>query len=219
MRRRGHGTVEPTALRVVALLLACELAACVRPASVPVGVNISSDRSDYSPTARLAVALAPLHLTTETLDIVVDSGSLSVPGEVLGDTTAAMRNIYLTALLVARPNGGTEKAALSAPWRVVAQSDSAMVLDGLRRGERRALGSVRFRLAPPAGLDPGKTWLVFRITGIVVARIAQMEGGPVDVRPPREQRFRVYACADWNLAGRVDRERERQMRVSYLAAC
>ena len=112
-----------------------------------------------------------------------------------------------------------EEAAMPNPWHAEAQSDSLSVLDGLRRGERRALGKMQFRLLRPANFDPGKTWLAFRITGIAVPQVARTEGQQAEVKAPRAQKFRVYACADWNLEGRVDRDRARKMRGSYLAAC
>ena len=203
----------------LAFLFAFGLTACVRPASVPSGVNITSERSDYSPTARLAVALAPLRLAGDSLDIVIDSGSLSVPGEGLGDTTAIMRNFHLTALFVVSRRTGREQSELHNPWRTVAHSDSLLVLDGLRQGERRPFGTMRLRIPRPVDFNPGKTWLVFRITGLVVQRGAYTVGQPAEVNAPRFHKFRVFACAEWNLAGRVDRDRARRVRVSYLAAC
>jgi hypothetical protein len=206
-------------ISAVTLLLVCALTACVRPAAVSPGVNISSDGSDYSPTARLAVALAPLGLAGDTIDVVIDSGSLSVPGVPLGDTAVTMRSFHLTALVVGPGRADGDADGLPRPWHALAQSDSIRVLDGLRRGEQRAIGKVHLRIPRPVAFDPKKTWLVFRITGIAVPRIALREGQPADVVSAREMRFRVYACADWSLAGRVDRSRSRQMRVSYLAAC
>ena len=182
-------------------------------------MNVSSDRSEYSPTARLAIALAPLRLDVDTIDIVIDSGSITVPGELVGDTVAAMRNFYLTALLVVPRRAGRDGVALPSPWHAEAESDSLFVVEGLRFGERRALGTVRLRIPRPTNLDPSRTWLVFRITGLVTSKVARMEGQRDEAPAPRPQRFRVYACADWNLAGRIDRDRARQMRVSYLSAC
>lgn len=203
----------------VTLLLICALTACVRPAAVSSGVNISSDGSDYSPTARLAVALAPLGLAGDTIDVVIDSGSLSVPGVPLGDTAVSLRSFHLTALIVGPGSAGGDVGGLPRPWHALAQSDSIRVLDGLRRGEHRAIGKVHLRIPRPVAFDPKKTWLVFRITGIAVPHIARSVGQQADIALAREMRFRVYACADWSLAGRVDRTRSRQMRVSYLAAC
>ncbi len=202
----------------VTVLFVCALTACVRPA-ISTGVNISSDGSDYSPTARLAVALVPLSLAGDTIDVVIDSGSLSVPGVAFGDTAVTMRNFYLTALVVGPGSAEADSGGLPRPWHALAQSDSLEVLDGLRRGEHRAIRPVRLRIPRPAAFDPKKTWLVFRITGIAVPRIALREGRQVDVAPAREMRFRTYACADWSLAGRVDRTRSRKMRVSYLMVC
>lgn len=206
-------------LSAVTVLFVCALTACVRPAAISTGVNVSSVSSDYSPTARLAVALAPLGLAGDTIDVVIDSGSLSVPGVPLGDTAVTMRSFHLTAIIAGPGGAGGDSGGLPRPWHALAQSDSLRVLDGLRRGEHRAIGTVRLRIPRPIGFDPKKTWLVFRITGIAVPRIARSEGRQADVAPAREMRFRVYACADWNLVGRVDRTRARQMRVSYLAAC
>ena len=197
--------------------LSCTIVACAKPTFAPSGVNVTSDRSDYSPTAQLAVAVGPLNAHGDTVEIVVDSGSLAVPGEGGGDA-GAMYNVHVAALVVTRataPKGN----ALPRPWLALAESDSQLVLASIARGERRAIGPLRLRVVRPASVDPRDAWVVFRITGIVIPKIARMEGQRLGPTMPGAQGFRVYACADWNLSGRIDRRRAKVMQTSYLKAC
>lgn len=205
--------------RVVACAIVslCGLAACTRPAFAPSGINISSERSDYAPTARLAIALAPLSMNGDSVDIVIDSGSLAVPGDAAGGEGGHMFNVYLAALVVT-PVQRRKNESLPNPWEAVAQSDSQLVVASIPRGERRAIGARRFRVARPQGLDPAKAWVVFRLTGSVIPRTAKVIGQPTS-SPPQARRFRVYACADWNLTAQIDRKRAKVMNVSYLTAC
>lgn len=204
---------------VLALAVATTSAGCVKPALAPLGVNVSSEQSDYSPTARLAVALAPLRLTADSIDIVIDSGRITLPGQPVGDTAPAMRDFYLTAMLVVPHAPTGDEPGLPHPWLAVAESDSVPVADAMRFGERRPLGRIHLRMPRPPGLDPGNSWLVFRMTGFAVPVMARVPGDVMGRRAPRAARFRVYACADWNLGGRVDRARARRQQVSYLAVC
>ena len=197
--------------------LAGAMAACTKPALAPAGINVTSEHSDYSPSAQLAVALGPLTAHADTVEIVVDSGSLAVPGEGGGDA-GAMYNVHVAALVVTRataPKGN----ALPRPWLALAESDSQLVLTSIARGERRPIGPLRLRVVRPANVDPGDAWVVFRITGVVIPRLARMEGQRPGPTLPDAQRFRVYACADWNLSGRIDRTRAKVMTTSYLKAC
>lgn len=204
-------------LAAYATALLCGVTACTRPAFAPSGMNISSDRSDYTPTARLAVALASLSMSRETIDIVIDSGSLAVPGDVAGGEGGNLVNVYLTALVVA-PVQRRKNEALPNPWEAVAESDSQLVVSNIPRGERRAIGAVHLRVRRPQGLDPAEAWLVFRLTGDVIPHVAKVVGQSTR-RPPQTEQFRVYACADWNLTTRIDRRRAKVMNASYLKAC
>lgn len=208
-------TTKCIASCAIALLLG--VTACTRPTFAPLGINISSDRSDYAPTARLAVALGPLSASGDTFDIVIDSGSLAVPGEAAGGEGGNMFNVYLTALIVT-PVQRRKNEALPNPWRAVAESDSQLVVSSIPRGERRALGAMRLRVSRPTGLKSAEAWIVFRLTGNVIPRMAKVVGQPTN-SAPQTRRFRVYACADWNLTTRVDRKRARVMSGSYLTAC
>ena len=200
-----------------AIVLFCGSTACVRPAFAPSGMNISSERSDYSPTARLAVALAPLRLGGDTVDIVIDSGSLVVPGDAAGGEGGHMFNVYLTALVVT-PVQRRKNETLPNPWKVVSQSDSQLVVSSIPRGERRAIGTTRLRVPRPESLNPAEAWVVFRLTGNVIPRIAKVIGQPTSSLP-QTRRFRVYACANWNLTTRIDRKRAKVMNAWYLKAC
>ena len=203
--------------RLALLGFACALAACTKPALAPSGINIASDRSDYSPTAQLAVALGPLNAFGDSVEVVVDSGSLLVPGEATGGV-GGMYNVHVSALVVTRATAPKGTASPN-PWIALAESDSQLVLTSIARGERRTLAPMRFRLVRPATVAPRDAWIVFRITGIVIPRAARTEGVRPGPTTAGAQRFRVYACADWNLAGRIDRKRSQAMRTSYLTAC
>ncbi len=200
-----------------AVLLLFTATACTRPAFAPAGINVSSDRSDYAPTARLAVALGSLNRSGDTIDIVIDSGNLAVPGDAVGGDGGNMFNVYLTALVVT-PIQRRKNEALPNPWEAVAQSDSQLVIASVPRGERRALGPMRLRVPRPHGVAPADAWVVFRLTGSVIPHTAKVVG-QASSSPPRTVRFRVYACADWNLNTRVDRKRSKVMNASYLQAC
>ena len=200
-----------------ALTLIFGAAACVRPAFAPSGMNISSDRSDYAPTARLAVALGPLSISGNAIEIVIDSGSLAVPGDAASASGGDMFNVHLTALVVTAVERH-ENEALPNPWRVVAQSDSELVLASIHRGERRGIGPLRLVVPRPRDVAPKNTWVVFRLTGNVIPHEAKVVG-QASSGLPRMRRFRVYACADWNLNARVDRRRAKVMNASYLKAC
>lgn len=200
-----------------ALALLLGVAACTRPAFAPSGMNISSERSDYAPTARLAVALGPLNMSGETIEIVIDSGSLAVPGDAASGSGGDMFNVYLTALVVT-PVERRKNEALPNPWVAVAQSDSQLVVSSIPRGERRVIGPLRLRVPRPGGVAPEDAWVVFRLTGNVIPHEAKVVGQTASTLP-RTRRFRVYACADWNLNARVARKRAKVMKASYLTAC
>ena len=203
---------------VIRLVLGWGLAACTRSAYAPAGINITSHRSDYSPTAQLAVALRPLGVQGDTAHTVIDSGSLVVPGETAGGDGGGMYNVYISALLVTRAPKPKGKS-LPSPWNAMAESDSQFAFTAVPRGERRAIPAMRFRVERPANLDPSKAWVVFRISGIVIPGVVRRVGQPAGIATPGALRFRVYACADWNLSGRIDRKRAKVMRTSYLKAC
>ena len=204
-------------LAVCAIDLLFSVTACTRPAFAPSGINVSSDRSDYAPTARLAVALGSLNISDEIIDIVIDSGSLAVPGDAAGGDGGTMFNVYLTALVVT-PVQRRKNEALPNPWEAVAHSDSQFVVSSIPRGQRHTIGAMRLRVPRPVGVKPADAWVVFRLTGNVIPRIAKVVGQATSSLP-KIRRFRVYACADWNLNARVDRKRAKVMNASYLKAC
>jgi hypothetical protein len=92
----------------LAALIGAGLGGCAHVRPAPSGYNVSSERSDYSPTVRLAVALPLLSPTSNTdgITVVIDSGVLSAPGARTADTRPVMRNLYLTALLATAARSG-----------------------------------------------------------------------------------------------------------------
>jgi hypothetical protein len=197
------------------------LAGCRHLHPAASGYNVSSERSNYSPTLRLAVALPLLPHTAnvDSLTVVIDSGVVSAPGPRTADTVAIMRNLYMTALLATATHSAGHAKGLVEPWLAVAESDSVPIADALRLGDRRVVRNIRLRIAYPVAVDPARTWLVFRITGAAMTKEVHLPDGRV-VAPKRVTGgVRVFACADWSLAGYVDRRRTTALARAYSAVC
>ena len=196
-------------------------AACAHPRLAPPGFNISSERSDYSPNVRLAVALplVPAASTRDTITVVIDSAIVTAPGSISSDTAAVMSNLYITALLATRPPGGGPATGLPEPWHELAAGDSILLVDALHLGVPRSVGRLVLRVAPPMPLDPTRTWLVFRISGAASTNAVMLADGRIIARRLMPGAVRVYACADWTLAGYVDKARSRELARAYTSAC
>ena len=207
--------------RRIAALAAMVLGGCAHLQPVATGYNVSSERSDYSPNLRLAVALPllPPAPGVDSLTVVIDSGVLSAPGPRSADTVPIMRNLYMTALLATVTRSAERAKGLVEPWLAVAESDSVPVADALRLGERRAVRRIRLRIAYPVAIDPARTWLVFRITGAAMTKEVHLPDGRVVAPKSVAGGVRVFACADWSLAGYVDRHRATALARAYSAAC
>jgi hypothetical protein len=195
--------------------------ACAHPRFAPTGFNISSERSDYSPAVRLAIALPVVSPGTslDTIAIVIDSAIVTAPGAITADTTPLMQNLYVTAILATRDDGGERSGGLSHPWRALAESDSILLADELHLGQPRAVGRIRLGIVPPRNFDPSRSWLVFRITGDAVTNAVMLANGTMIGRKPAAAPIRVFACADWTLAGHVDPARAKALARAYTAAC
>lgn len=193
---------------------------CTHLRAAPHGYNVSSERSDYTPSLRLAVAVPTVdsaggHIS---LTIAIDSGMITAVGGESSDTVAAMRDLYLTALLVTAAPKESGSGPPS-PWHPVAESDSILVIDALKLGEARRLPPVRLHVATSTPLDPGRVWLVFRISaGAMTTEIRMADGQVVPARRVSGA-VRVFACSDWTLAGYVDRRRAKALARAYNAAC
>jgi hypothetical protein len=122
-----------------------------------------------------------------------------------------MRNLYITALVATRDTGGESLTGLSHPWQALAESDSALLAGALHLGEPRAVGRIRLRIVPPRAFDPARSWLVFRITGSAVTNAVMLSDGTMIGRRPVSAVVRVFACADWTIAGYVDRTRAKAL--------
>jgi hypothetical protein len=204
------------------LIIACAVASgCAHPRLAGTGFNVSSERSDYSPAVRLAVALpvASSSAGHDTITVVIDSAVVLAPGAVSTDTTPLMRNLYVTALLATRDVPDERSGGLPAPWRALAASDSVLLVDALRIGEPRHVGRVELRIPPAAAIDSAHSWLVFRITGDAMTNAVQLADGTIIGRKPVVGGVRVFACADWSLAGYVDRARAKALARAYNSAC
>lgn len=196
-------------------------AACAHPRLAAPGFNISSERSDYSPAVRLAVALpvVPPASSSDTLTVVIDSAVVTAPGAVSSDTTPVMRDLYITALLATRAAPGSAANGPPEPWHAIATGDSVLLADALHLGVPRGVGHLVLRVAPSAPVDPARTWLVFRISGMAITNAVRLADGSIIPRRPIAGGVRVYACADWTLAGYVDKARSKALARAYTSAC
>ena len=203
------------------LLAAATLGGCAHPRPAALGYNISSERSDYSPAVRLAVALPVVSATanTDSIVVVIDSAVVTAPGAVAADTSPVMTDLYITALLATHAPTREANQGLTAPWRALTASDSVLLAPALRLGVPRGLGQLRLTLVPPRQFDPRQTWLVFRVSGTVQTNAVTLADGTIIPRRPRPGGVRVYACADWSLAGYIDEVRAKALARAYTAAC
>jgi hypothetical protein len=204
-----------------ALVAMALLGGCAHLRPVGTGFNVSSERSDYSPAVRLAVALpfAVADTAGDSLTIVIDSAVVTAPGAPSPDTTPVMRNLYIDALLATRGQNGGETGQLPTPWVALATSDSVPLLGALHLGVPTRAGPLRLRVLRPRALDATRTWLVFRITGTAISNVVRLANGDIIPTTGRPRGVRVFACADWNLAGYVDRARAKSLARAYNAAC
>lgn len=205
----------------VPLMAMALLGGCAHLRPVGPGFNISSERSDYSPAVRLAVAL-PLSVADtagDSLTIVIDSAVVTAPGARASDTTPVMRDLYIAALLATHGQSADRSGQLPTPWLALAASDSVPLLDALHLGVPTHGGPVRLHVTRPPALDPTKTWLVFRITGTAISNAVRDASGQIIPTTGRPHGVRVFACADWNLAGYLDRARAKSLARAYNAAC
>jgi hypothetical protein len=182
------------------------------------GFNVSSESSDYSPTARLAVSLGQLLSRPDSIAVLIDSGSISAPGLQPAAAPADMSNLYMTALLTTVAPGVIRDPTTS-PWTAVAESDSIRVADSLRLGETLRLPAMRFSLPRSATIDPSHTLVAFRITGKASTTDIHLSDGRIIPARVNVGNVRVYACADWTLDGFVDKRRSQGLAKAYSAAC
>ena len=196
----------------------------MRTAPTPAnGTWIASDSSQYSPVARFRTYSS---IDPAGIHIVIDSGTVAVPGEILPSSPPLMSDLYLTAILAVPDSGSlgaVQPPAGAAPaerraWRPVATSDSVHVVNELHYGERVSM--PRVRLTIPMSTPPrGVAWIVYRISG-----------NAIEINPPStpggqsEQRaipggVRVYACGDMDVSGSLDSTRAANLRRAYGIAC
>ena len=195
-------------------LLALALSACAAFNRPRDAYTLSSERSEYSPTLRLAIAVAD---SGDSIVVRVDGGTVVAPGSVGGAPRVVMRNLHVQAL-VARASTPVEGAPPE-PWSPLAASESAPLADSLLLGIPRELGPMRFAIARPEGLDPRRAWLVFRIVGQAITTPVRYSDGTEVASRAVEGGVRVFACADRTLSGHLDRTRRKKLERAYLSAC
>ena len=221
MRRVEHSIVAFRVLTVAIVVLA----ACARTAPVPdAGDWVASDSSQYTPVARFR-ARSTLNASGAT--IVVDSGSLFIPGELRPGGPPLMTKLYLTAILAVPDSenlGTTRSGDLTLfperrGWREVALGDSVLIADQLRYGERSGFPDLRLHVPMPATSPSGRLWIIYRISGNTVElRPPETPGGPVR-RLDHVGGVRVYACGDRDARGKIDEARREGLRRAYGVLC
>ena len=204
------------ATKLVRYVAATAVAGCAGRAGLAPGPNISSERSDYSPSLRLTVSQQALLSRPDSIVVVIDSGVVTAAGIQSPQSPAEMRNLYITALIAKRSVTAGVRDARTPPWVVVAESDSALIADSLRLGETRPLETLRFAVRRPNTLDSSRVNLVFRITGIAVD---EPDKGRAARPLIRGGRIRVYACSDWTLDGLVDVRQQKALAEAYNSVC
>ncbi len=199
----------PSLVRAPLLLVALAACAHARPRGAYL---LSSERSDYSPVVRLAVAVAD---AGDSVVVRVDSGMVVAPGA--GRASVVMRDLRIEALLVTSPPPAAD--VTRAPWAPLAASAPQPLADSLLLGVAEPLPPMRFVVARPPGLDPKRSWVIFRIVGDAITTPVRYADGTTVASRPVEGGVRVFACADRSLAGRLDRRRAAALAVAYLSVC
>lgn len=188
--------------------------ACAHRTGKPSGYLVSSTASDYSPVLRAQVAV---EIAGDTVMVRVDSGSLVAPGEAGSRREAVMRAITMEALLVGEP--AKNHGPLPTPWTPIAISAAQVVADSLALGVSQPLHPIRFLIARPTSLDRRRAWLVFRIRADGETTPVHLADGTLLPGRRIVGGVRVFACADRNLIGRVNKRRAARLKRDYLAAC
>jgi protein-S-isoprenylcysteine O-methyltransferase Ste14 len=218
---RYRRTVPAWLPRVLALLLAVALAGASTGCASGARRSyvVSSERSDYSPVVRLAIAV---DTTADSIGIRIDGGTVLAPGDPSTRDVPIMRGLSIEGLLVTAPTGATaDTTGAPPPWTELAASAPALLADSLLLGVPREVGAMRLAVARPRALDPRRSWIVFRIRGAAVTTPVHMADGTVVPSRVIEDGVRVYACAERSLAGTLDRERARRLSeaTTYGGAC
>ncbi len=211
-------------MKIRATLLVTIVAGCIHTAPTPApGTWVTSDSSQYSPVARFR---AKTRLDPSAIRIAIDSGSLSVPGEVIPDSPPIMGPLFLTAILAVPDSGSmaiVNPAAGRAPaerrgWNPLASSDSVLLLTQLHYGERASFKDLTL-VIPSGSIPAGPSWIIYRISGNAVEMIAPMAPGGSIQRRDHPGAVRVYACGDRDLRGTLDAARAASLRRAYGIAC
>ncbi|MEO7966106.1 MAG: hypothetical protein ABIT38_19560 [Gemmatimonadaceae bacterium] len=198
-------------------MLAATAVACAHLTPAHAALNVSSVGSDYSPQLSAKVTTT---ISSDSVVVHLSDAKILAPGDAIGIAHPLMRDVTIEALLVGAPPAlPSVTDGATPPWEPLAQSETRLLADSLFIGVAHSVTAMRFALARPVGLDPARSWLVFRIRATGVATPVRLENGTL--LPGRDVRdgVRVYACSDRSLNGAKDRERAKKMRKSYLAAC
>lgn len=206
-------TATPRRLVAVAATLGATTA-CAHRTGKPSGYLVSSAASDYSPVLRAQVAV---EMVGDTVVVRVDSGSLVAPGQAASGRRAVMRAITMEALLVGAP--AKHHGPLPTPWTPIAISAAQLAADSLALGVSHPLPPIRFAIARPTSLDRRRAWLVFRIRADGETTPVHLADGTLLAGRRIIGGVRVFACADRDLSGRVDKRRAARLKKDYLAAC
>lgn len=202
-------------LAVMVLPAACQNRVATTSAA-PTRLLLTSRGSDYSPETTLAVTV---RVGVDSVVIGIDSGSIVAPGRMAAGGPALMKGLTLSALLVTTAAAAADTGKVAAPWTLLASSSPRPVADSLHIGVRARLATLRFAIARPSGLDPARSWVVFRVDGDALVLPARLADGTLPPSHTIPGGVVGFVCADRNLDGAPDASRALQMSENYLAAC
>jgi len=187
-------------------------------------MNVSSERSEYSPTIRLAVRMPLLRDSLvqggTAIVVRVDSGVITAHGVLTPSELVVMRNLKITAVVATFPTEGSQRGSLAHPWAELARSADQHLTDSLRYGEGAGLPPMTFVIPIRHERSRVANGLVFEITGIAMSTPVRLVTG--ELRPGRtlgEGSIRVFACSIFRLDGSIDGAREKNLRARYVDLC
>lgn len=188
---------------------------------------VTSDSSQYTPVARFRVRV---DLQRDHLVVIVDSATVTVPGELVPAAPPLMSNLFLSAIVavadstslatVSRIQGNARHpVADRRGWRPLASSDSVLLLRELRYGETASPPPTVLTIDGTFANDSRTLWLIFRIGGSTVELTPPDKAGEPIRRRDLPGGVRVYVCGDRDLLGRLDPLRARALKQAYGIAC
>ena len=184
------------------------------------GLNVSNERSDYSPVLGLAVEVPLQRIDSGSRRHVVlvriDSGFVEARGDFASSAPVVMRYLRLSALLARFPSGADSNGVRREPWTELARSAPIALADSLRAGERSHLNRF-IELSIPVSPEvlQSANGVVFEVSGAAMSIFR----GPLVGSGRGEMPLLVYACSTFDTRGRIQLMRLRMLSDGYSKAC